>query len=644
MKNLFKLFPVLGISLMASLFIGCSDDDDKSSEALILKMSFESPKVTEQPVIEEFNIKFHVAYNTTDEELKELVPIVNVSAKATVNPESGTKVDFSGEPVKFTVTAENGIKTVYTVTCVKEANIEALILDMTFENEIVTVQPAIDGTDIKFYVAYNATDEQLKTLIPTINISENATVNPSSGSPVDFSGEPVAFTVTAEDGKASTVYTVSCEKSENTEASIVKMTFEEAVVVEQPVIDGTNITFYVKGNASASNLKKLKPIVEISDNATISPETGSVVDFSANPVEFVVTAQDGTTTKTYTVTCIKSTDTESAVLSFSLEDPIMVKPPIIDGTSILLEVANGTTLNDLQNLVPTIEISNRATISMAIGSEMNFSKGAISFTVTAGDGKTKTEYQVMPIIFGQNKFGFEDWMVENPTSTLARQYSRPLFGGWSTCNSPLVLMMLLGQQVDRMSVTQTAEAYSGNSAARIETLGTKGGSSLYPKIVSGSMFIGKFVTDMNNTLNSTKFGVLYNKKPLAVKGYYKYTPGAEFHRCPDPSKYSQTVIETTTIDECAINAILYDVTDDEDYITGVNTYESDRIVAVATLADGTAKDKYTPFNIGLKYKKAFDSSRKYRLSIICSSSKWGDTFSGAPGSSLYIDDVEIISE
>ena len=32
------------------------------------------------------------------------------------------------------------------------------------------------------------------------------------------------------------------------------------------------------------------------------------------------------------------------------------------------------------------------------------------------------------------------------------------------------------------------------------------------------------------------------------------------------------------------------------------------------------------------------------MSIICSSSAEGDTFSGAPGSVLFVDDIEVISE
>lgn len=81
-------------------------------------------------------------------------------------------------------------------------------------------------------------------------------------------------------------------------------------------------------------------------------------------------------------------------------------------------------------------------------------------------------------------------------------------------------------------------------------------------------------------------------------------------------------------------------------MTGEDAYTSEKLVAVAKLADGTARANYTPFSLNFEpvNNKVYDPNKKYRLAIICSSSRWGDTFSGAPGSVLYVDDIELISE
>lgn len=39
---------------------------------------------------------------------------------------------------------------------------------------------------------------------------------------------------------------------------------------------------------------------------------------------------------------------------------------------------------------------------------------------------------------------------------------------------------------------------------------------------------------------------------------------------------------------------------------------------------------------------SFDAEQKYRFAIVCSSSKDGDKFWGAPGSKLWVDDIEVI--
>ncbi len=170
------------------------------------------------------------------------------------------------------------------------------------------------------------------------------------------------------------------------------------------------------------------------------------------------------------------------------------------------------------------------------------------------------------------------------------------------------------------------------------------------------MFLGKFITDTGNTLNSTKFGLPYSNKPVTLKGWYKYAPGEEYYVCEAP--YAQnchkSTLDETKTDQFAINAVLYtteeyDLENWSDCLTGVpndndnNITESSRVVAIATLSGGAQAD-WKEFELQFEYKKNFDPQQKYRLSISCSSSKDGDKFWGAPGSTLIVDDLELIVE
>lgn len=543
-----------------------------------------------------------------------------------------------------------------------EKSTEAVILEMTFEEEIVTVQPVINGTAISFSVAHDATDEQLKELKPIIKVSNGATVTPASGEKVDFSVETVEFTVIAEDGMTTAKYTASCKRSINTEAKILSMIFETSdIVVGSAEIDDTNIIIPIKGNTSSSSskLKKLVPTIEISDNATIvllgeedeivAYEEGMEIDFSKSdadkteqtPVKFLVTAEDGVTKTTYLAYFQKKASTEASLASFSLTSPAITKDPVIKGTSFLYEISNDATLDDLNKIIPTFEIPQYATVTPNLGAEIDLSKGPVTYTVTAGDGKTKATYEIIP---WQNKFNFEHWALEGTASKI--DYYAPL-GNWSSSNTGAGFLIAF-EQTDKVVVTKTDDAKNGTGAARIETILTNNvdgtGYATYPVVTTGSLFLGTFKTDIFNTLKSTKFGMVYDKKPAGVKGYYKYTPGKTFYHCPDPKSYNVVVVDTTKVDQCAINAILYEVDEKGTYLTGVDAYDETKLTAIAKLKDGSAKDAYSPFEIEFDYIKPYNSEKTYRLAIICSSSKWGDTFSGAPGSVLYVDDIELILE
>ena len=77
---------------------------------------------------------------------------------------------------------------------------------------------------------------------------------------------------------------------------------------------------------------------------------------------------------------------------------------------------------------------------------------------------------------------------------------------------------------------------------------------------------------------------------------------------------------------------------------GTNLLTSPKIVAVASVKDAGERSSYTEFNVNFEYKdgKSWDASKKYKLAVVCSSSKDGDKFSGAPGSVLYIDNLEVV--
>ncbi|MDE6490440.1 MAG: PCMD domain-containing protein, partial [Muribaculaceae bacterium] len=97
--------------------------------------------------------------------------------------------------------------------------------------------------------------------------------------------------------------------------------------------------------------------------------------------------------------------------------------------------------------------------------------------------------------------------------------------------------------------------------------------------------------------------------------------------------------------------VLYEVTPEMETLDGTNVLAEDNpnIVATAIIPDEmrVLAEEWTEFNILFKYRegKEVDPQKLaeggYNIVIVFSSSIDGDYFSGAPGSTLLVDDVEL---
>ena len=324
--------------------------------------------------------------------------------------------------------------------------------------------------------------------------------------------------------------------------------------------------------------------------------------------------------------------TEALMTTMTFDDEIVVGQPVIDGTNVLFHVADTAKAEHLTALVPTIGISAGATVSPASGTEVDFSNGSVRFTVTAEDGIHYTIYTVGWQRKG--KYDFEQW-----TETGAGNAQRLDPDGWASCNAAVALIRQLVPTLYSGDFPVVPVAgHSGEYAAQITTLDTKGQGSMIPKVTSGTVFLGKFNAGkgMSAPMETTEFGILYDQKPLSVTGYYKYKAGPEYYDNKEPMPDGK--------DSMAISAVLYEVESETETLYGDNIYTSDKVVASAMLSSGEEVAEFTPFELKLKYVKTYNPEAMYKFAVIFSSSKYGALYQGAPGSVLTIDDVEVISE
>ena len=177
MKKLSAIIAMF-ISLIM-LTASCTKEDEKptlSSEKQILSIVFSQFNPAVVAILDQ-NSKTATAVIPASGNITALIPTISVSNGASVNPASGTVTDFTS-PVVYTITAEDGSTTTYTVTVTLEGGgmgSETLSGSMSANRTLVNRNDGIDYIiDGYFYIEGNA----LLTVEPGVKI---AFTNTSSG-------------------------------------------------------------------------------------------------------------------------------------------------------------------------------------------------------------------------------------------------------------------------------------------------------------------------------------------------------------------------------------------------------------------------------------------------------------------------------
>ena len=335
-------------------------------------------------------------------------------------------------------------------------------------------------------------------------------------------------------------------------------------------------------------------------------------------------------------------------IEFADNAKVAVQPATTDGKNYTFAMTADATADDLKGLVPTIVVSEMATVVPASNKTVDFSQGAVDFVVTAEDGTTTATYTVACVGKQTSLASFEEWekeyLVLFPGGSPMEVGMQPIASsGWATSNSAAMILSDVPYKpvspIDAGYKGKGAQIYSIDARTYYEALPT-----MVPALAAGSLFIGEFKLNMTNTLASTRFGALCDTKPTFVSGYYKYAPGDSMI-----NNIGEALKDAGT-DECSIVAVLYEVENEEDEtLDGSNVLNDSRIVASAIMTSGEQKD-FKQFGLELNYTGEYNPANKYKCAIVCSSSKNGSgykgpegTVLGARGSMLIVDEISVYS-
>jgi hypothetical protein len=297
--------------------------------------------------------------------------------------------------------------------------------------------------------------------------------------------------------------------------------------------------------------------------------------------------------------------------------------------SLLIKVTVSAQADISQLYLDSVLLSSYASISPAPGQLTDFS-APVMYTVTAEDGTTAV-YTVLvkkdspePQI---NNAGFDDWYTP-----AGKNYQEPGLNDnteWASGNAGVVTLS---------NANTTPELILPDDfAAKMQTkdLGALG-QLTGTRMASGTLFTGKFVLDITNPLNSTRFGIPFTARPKGFTVLYTYQPGTPY------KNGSGNVLSKN--DSCDIYLLLENKsgTEPKRIATGwfrsgalVNDFTSINVPLVyGALPGGTPAYQY-PAN-GL-FGNASDAVT--HITVVFASSANGALYEGAVNSTLIVNDL-----
>ena len=329
--------------------------------------------------------------------------------------EDGTvELAVGSNVVSVEVTAEDGETTLtYTVT-VTRADPVVPFTDATLSSLELSDIPFTFDSDTTSYEVSVAHDVEQTTVTATAN-NEGASYVLKLGEETDEDGtvelsvgpNVVSVEVTAEDGETTLTYTVTVTRAEAAPELSADATLSSLELSDVPLTFDSDTTSYVVGVAHDVEQTTVTATAT-DDGASYAVKLGEETDedgtvelaVGSNVVSVEVTAEDGETTRTYTVTVNRADppvlSTDATLSSLELSDVAFTFES--DTTSYEVNVAHDveqTTVTATANdegasyvLRLGEETDEDGTVELAVGSNV------VSVEVTAEDGERTKTYAV----------------------------------------------------------------------------------------------------------------------------------------------------------------------------------------------------------------------------------------------------------
>ena len=255
------------------------------------------------------------------------------------------------------------------------------------------------------------------------------------------------------------------------------------------------------------------------------------------------------------------------------------------------------------------------------------------------DGKTAGEIEFRTFASEGTVYNlsFDDW-VKVGKAWYATSNSNDVSTGliWDSANEGT--SDILGQSLVPTTPEETIKI--SGKAVRMES------GELLSNFAAGNIYTGDFGSATISPVGAKlKWGTPFTSRPLALRGWYRYEPVA-INRASDA--YSHLMGQT---DFCQIQIFLTNWTQQFEISTGDNRFvdtseNNEDIIAFGAIVDQDNttdnpgnQNGYVKFLIPLEYRNL---NQPTYIVISGAASRYGDYFTGGLGSTLYLDELELV--
>ena len=499
------------------------------------------------PAVANDKASVNITYDTTDND-------------ATVTGNGTRDLSVGDNALEVVVTAQDGTtKKTYTINIKRKSNDNTLSSLTVTSDPQGTLSPAFDPSKTSYTFSVDA-DENEVTIDAVAN-NEGATVT-GTGTYNPRTTNSVTVKVTPEDGEAKE-YVITFDVAKSANADLASLGVTGYTI--SPSFDKDTITYNV---TVPSDIDKATITAELADDrGSLTGDGEQDLDYGENSFPVIVTAEDGTTTKTYTVNITREKKTIATLSDLK-----------VDGTSVpgfdpdTYEYNLPAVANDKASVNITYDTTdNDATVTGNGTRDLSVGDNALEVVVTAQDGTTKKTYTINIRRKNDDKSLSSLTVTSDPQGTLS-----PAF-------DPETTTYTFSVDADEDSVVVSAEAADTNA--------TVTGTGTYNPRTDGPVEVIVTSENGNTKVYTIEFDVAKSTNAdLDSLGVTGYTISPSFDK--DTLTYNVTV--PSDIDKATITA---ELADDRATLTGTGEkdldYGENSFDVVVTAEDGTTKKTYT---------------------------------------------------